>query len=204
MSMPCRWKEGGLGDFTGQVRFTRRFGVPRQIDPHERVWLTFAGVHERADIKLNGQLLGQLEDAAGPWEVEVTALLQDRNELTVEMEALTGDGGLYGEVALEVRCSAYLRGARTWATLVGATAHLHAAGEVAGSCATPLEVYVLFERATVGYGQVDAGQPFQIDCEGIPWEQAWQSDAPPNVRVDLVSGALILYTVEQPLRIADR
>src|SRR5690349_7428873 len=58
MTMPCRWDEGGLGDFAGRVRFRRRFGYPGRIDPYERVWLTFDGVAGSADVSLNGQALG--------------------------------------------------------------------------------------------------------------------------------------------------
>src|SRR5438477_13088651 len=59
MVLPCRWGEGGLADFAGRVRFRRRFGLPRQLDAHERVWLTFAGVDGVAWLSLNGDLLGQ-------------------------------------------------------------------------------------------------------------------------------------------------
>jgi hypothetical protein len=54
---------------------------------------------------LNGSLLGRHEGADEPFEFEVTNLLRDRNELIVEVESPTGDGGLWGEVALEIRCS---------------------------------------------------------------------------------------------------
>jgi beta-galactosidase/beta-glucuronidase len=104
MSMPCRWSEGGLVEFAGRVRFRRRFGYPGRIDADERVWLTFGGADERAEVWLNGRPLGQHE-GAGAFEFEVTSLLQRRNELVVEVESLTTAGGLWGEVALEVRRS---------------------------------------------------------------------------------------------------
>jgi beta-galactosidase/beta-glucuronidase len=104
MTMPCRWSEGGLPDFAGRVRFRRRFGYPGRIDANERVWLTFAGAASVADVSLNGRFLGRHEGADEPFEFEVTSLLRDRNELIVEVESPTGDGGLWGEVALEIRC----------------------------------------------------------------------------------------------------
>jgi len=201
MSVPCRWNEGGLGDFAGRARYSRHFGIPRQIDAHERIWLTFAGADARADVWLNGRLLGQEEGAAAPFEFEVTTLLQARNELTVEVEAPAGNGGLYGEVALEIRCTAYLRGTRIWGTTVGQTGSLHVAGGVVGFCQDPLELYVILDRTNVAYAQVRAtetGQSFQIDSEDITPEQL-RSDHPHHVRVDLVSGSTIWYTVEQPL-----
>src|SRR5581483_7556989 len=194
-----RWAEGGLGDFTGRVRFRRRFGIPRQIDAHERVWLTLAGADSRAEVWLNGLLLGQHEGAGEPFEFEVTTLLQDRNELTVEVEAPTGNGGLYGEVALEVRCSAYLRSTRIWFTTVGEMAYLHVTGEVVGFSPTPLELYVILGRTNVAYAQVSAapeGRTFQIDSEDIRTSTR-SFDQPEVVRVDLVSGSSIWYTVEQ-------
>src|SRR5947209_8061277 len=130
MTMPCRWADGGLPDFAGRVRFRRRFGYPGRIDAYERVWLTFAGVGGAAEVRLNGQPLGRHE-GPGPFEFEVTPLLQARNELTVEVDAPAGDGGLWGEVALEVRCTAFLRAVRVWIT-GGGRADLHAAGEVVG------------------------------------------------------------------------
>src|SRR5262249_4666249 len=80
VSVPCTWAEGGLPDFAGRARFRRRFGYPGRIDPHERVWLTFAGVSDRAEVALNGTALGRHE-GPGPFEFEVTALLLPRNEL---------------------------------------------------------------------------------------------------------------------------
>src|SRR5579864_6240669 len=56
--MPCRWGAAALHDFAGQVRFRRRFGYPGRLDPHERVWLTFGGVDQSAQVTLNGQFLG--------------------------------------------------------------------------------------------------------------------------------------------------
>src|ERR1700730_15097580 len=70
MTMPCRWRDGGLPGFSGRGRFRRHFGYPGRIDDFERVWLTFAGVDGKAEIHLNGHFLGSLPD--GPFEFEVT------------------------------------------------------------------------------------------------------------------------------------
>jgi hypothetical protein len=100
MTMPCRWRDGGLPGFAGTIRFRRHFGYPGRIDAFERVWLTFAGVAGTAAIHLNGQLLGSGREE--PFEFEITSLLQKRNLLEVEIEG-GEDGGLWGEVALEIR-----------------------------------------------------------------------------------------------------
>jgi hypothetical protein len=198
MNVPCRWGEGGLGKFAGRVRFRRRFGLPREIDPSERVWLTFAAVEERAAVWLNEQILGrELTDA---FEFDVTALLQKRNLLTVEVESLAGDGGLCGEVALEVRRTAFLRKLRFWATLDGEAAQLHLTGEVAGESGRPLELYLLLDRFTVGYAsEVLAGRPFHLTSESLPADRwrPWRSPSQVLVRVDLVEGASVWYTSEQ-------
>jgi beta-galactosidase/beta-glucuronidase len=102
MTMPCRWSEGGLSDFSGRVRFRRHFGYPGRIDDNERVWLTFAGVENKAEIWLNGQFLGR-QEGARPSDFEVTKLLGIRNELRVEVESEAETGGLWGEVAMEIR-----------------------------------------------------------------------------------------------------
>jgi hypothetical protein len=209
MTLPCRWSEGSLADFSGSVRFRRRFGYPGRLDAWECVWLTFAGITGRAEVTLNEARLGVC--AEGPCEYEVTALLQPRNELVVEVGAegpcasagpallqprnalvgeVTGptDGGLWGEVALEVRCTAFLRGVRFWAE----GDELHVAGEVAGTAGGPLDLYLLCGRATVAYASVAPaaeGRPFHLSAAGArPGEDG-------GAQVDLVSGPIVWYTV---------
>src|SRR5262249_48078031 len=86
MKRPCHWNEGGLPGFAGRARFRRRFGYPGRIDTHERVWLTFAAVADTAEVRLNGTFLGTGGREQLPFEFEVTALLQDRNEMVVDVE----------------------------------------------------------------------------------------------------------------------
>jgi hypothetical protein len=190
MTMPCRWGDAGLPDFAGRVRSRRRFGYPGRIDRYERVWLTFAGVSGTADVSLNGEALGRHE-GPDPFEFEVTLLLGARNELTVEVDASGDDGGLWGEVALEVRCAAFLRSVRVWTTGEGHT-DLHAAGEVVGTAERPLDLYVIRERSTVAYSTVEPtpeGRPFHLVANGVP-------DGECDVRVELVNGATIWYACE--------
>jgi hypothetical protein len=193
MNMPCRWGEGGLKDFTGRVRLMRCFGQPQQIDAHEHVWLTFGGVEGVAEVWLNGQLLGRHEGTAAPFEFEATELLRARNELAVEVEADHPGGGLWGEVALEIRCAAFLRAVRAWTTAQGEP-RLHVAGEVVGRHEAPLELYVLRNNTTVHYGTVLAspgGTPFLVGIE--------EPAACGTVRVELVNGAIVWYAVEAPV-----
>src|SRR5262249_44131812 len=103
MTLPCRWAEGGLADFAGKVRHTRQFGIPTNLEPHERLWLTFAGVSDSVTVWLNGKLLGEHRGDDAAFEFEVTGLLAARNTLVVEVECANLNGGLWGEVALEIR-----------------------------------------------------------------------------------------------------
>jgi hypothetical protein len=187
LTMPCRWSEGGLPGFTGRMRFRRSFGYPGRIDAHERVWLTFAGLGGAAEVRLNDHFLGSI---AAPAEFEVTPLLRPRNELVVEIEGTSEQGGLWGEVALEVRCTAYLRDLRSFAELKGDSVDLRVAGRVVGMAERPLEVYLLLERSVVGYQVVTAtaqGQAFEFVVPGLP-----AANLP--IQVDLVNGAIVWYT----------
>jgi hypothetical protein len=195
MTLPCRWADGGLRDFAGRVRFRRRFGYPGRIDAHERVWLTVAGVGDRAAVALNGSALGTC--AAEPCEWDVTALLRPRNELVVDAEMTAEGGGLWGEVALEVRCTAYLRGVRAWEE----GGRLHVAGLVVGVADRPLDLYVLRDRRTVAYAATAAapdGAPFHLTAERGEGEEG-QAGASPAVQVDLVNGAVVWYTLVQAI-----
>src|SRR5262249_23775720 len=158
MNMPCRWGEGGLPGFGGRVLFRRRFGYPGRIDRHERVWLTFEGIQGTADVSLNGNPLGRHDRGPEPFEFDVTSLLNPRNVLAVEVEWPDDTGGLWGEVALEIRGPVFLQGVRLWATLGGETATLHAAGEVVGTGERPLELYLLLDGSSVGYATGPAGR----------------------------------------------
>ncbi len=190
MTMPRRWAEGGWPDFAGRARFRRHFSFPAQLDAHERVWLTFEGVHVSADVTLNGAALGH--SANGPFEFEVTALLHSRNELLVEVEGPT-DGGLWGEVALEIRCPAFLRDIVShWEN-----GRLRVSGVAAGCAERLLEWYVLLDGSTVGYGTIEptaAGTPFAVLAD----EKSAKPDAEErHLRVDLVNGGSLWYQFDK-------
>jgi hypothetical protein len=187
--MPCRWRECGLADFTGAVRFTRRFGYPGRIDDYERVWLTFAGVAGQADVCLNGTTLGHID---GPAEFEITRWLNERNHLQVDVEGAGGECGLWGEVALEVRRMAFLRNVRV-------TDGLRVSGEVVGTADGPLELYVIADRRTIAYATVHAGGPFEVAGSMVGLEDSTHPTRPHLIRVDLVQGASIWHRETIPI-----
>jgi hypothetical protein len=197
MTMPCRWSEGGLRGFTGRVRFRRSFGYPGRIDAHERVWLTFAGIGGEGEARLNTNPLGRIPAVS---EFEVTSVLRPRNELIVEIDGTAEDGGLSGEVALEVRCSAFLHALRRSAILSEDRINLRVSGQVVGVADRPLELYLLLDRSVMGYQVTTAkaeGQPFEITVPNLPAEKWRRPDGQFHalpVQVDLVNGAVVWYT----------
>jgi hypothetical protein len=193
VTMPCRGADLG---FAGQVRCRRSFGLPRQIDPHERVWLVFEGAGAVREIVLNEQPLVLTGEESGKFEFEVTPLLVRRNQLQVVAEASTSETLLWDEIFLEIRCTAFVRGVRIWTETSADHSRLHAAGEVIGHAEQPLEVYLLENNRTVGYASVVAGQPFEVISESRGAESRTSGG---SIRVDLVCGAVIWYTIEVPV-----
>lgn len=92
MTLRPPWQTEYLAD--GRVRHTRRFGRPRTLAAGETVWLV-GEVPAGAEVRLNSELLGVAGD--GEFAFEVTALLHERNQVTV---TATGE---IGPVAVEVR-----------------------------------------------------------------------------------------------------
>lgn len=170
---PCRWADAGLVGFAGTVRHVRRFGKPGILNPGEHVWLTGEDVAGSADVSLNGVLLGTV---SGPFEFPVTPLLFPRNEIVIAVTAASDSGGLPGEVALEIRASAWLRGvARHEADIIG---------EVVGEADGPLDLYVLSENEATTHRHVGVG-PFAVPV----------SATASGVRVELVCGGVVWGTV---------
>jgi hypothetical protein len=195
--------DSGLRIADSGQRFRRRFGYPGRLDAWERVWLTFSGIGGRAIVRLNDHLLGCHEDTPAPFEFEVTSLLRPRNELVVDVEGTAE--GLWGEVAMEIRCTAFLRDLRRFVVRHGERVVLHVSGQVAGTADRPLELYVVLDRSTVAYQVVTPtveGQPFEIvvpDLAVQTWRGADGSFAGLLVKVDLVNGATSWYTSEEQL-----
>ena len=197
VTMPCRWHDAGLPNFAGRVRYRRRFGYPGRIDDVERVWLTFAGANDASEVTLNGAALGRSETPGQLFEFEATPLLQPRNELVVEVRGAAPTAGLWGEVALEIRRTAFLRGVQIEPMIDEDMVRLRACGEVAGSADGLLELYLLLDRSTIAYKTTKPGA-FEIVSDSIPLAQ-WRALPAAPVTLDLVQGAVVWYRVEQML-----
>ena len=203
VTMPYRSNEGVFADFVGRIRFRRRFGSPRRLDAHERVWLTFTGARSSASIMLNGRLLGHHKSASDPSEFEVTSLLGERNELNIELEFSEVNDWLFGDVALEIRAAAFLREVRAWVAQEGDSERLHAAGQVVGTSDQPLDLYAILDRATVAYSKLasDAfGTSFHLISHALESGNFSTRKDPSHVvgtvRVELVHGGTVWYAVD--------
>ncbi len=189
MILPYLPGEAELFGLAGRVRFVRRFGYPGRIDSHERVWLVVDALAGQARLAVNKTDLGTHSDSV---EIDITPFLSPRNELTAEMIDFAPDKGLWNEAALEVRCSAYLRGVR----VNRAHGEIHATGEVVGTAGEPLELYLVADRSPVDYARVDLAcsvQPFALRAPAIHAE----GQPVGRVKIELVQGAVVWYTVER-------
>ena len=66
------------------VRYVRRFHRPTGLEPHETVFLVVEPSVQLADVCLNGAPLTRIDDHDPPYRFEITARLQDWNELALD------------------------------------------------------------------------------------------------------------------------
>jgi hypothetical protein len=123
--MPADWGPTLGDDFRGQVLYTRHFGCPTGLEDADRVMLVVQRADAFATVALNGQPIGIVPAGGDAARLDVTSLLNPRNQLAilVELPEVTADsaplprpgreglpGGLVGEVRLEIiprsRCNA--------------------------------------------------------------------------------------------------
>jgi hypothetical protein len=204
MTMPRRLRDGGLPGFAGQVRLRRRFGYPGRIDADERVWLTLSGLSDRAEVALNGQPLGTVAERDCPWETDITALLGPRNELVMLLDTDNDAGGLWGEVALEIRRTAFLRNVQARLREAPDAGQLALTGEVVGSSDRPLDLYAMVGEKTIAYTTVQpAAKGSRFELVAPDRETGWPNLLPlslgATVRLDLIDGGVIWYTTETPI-----
>lgn len=84
----------------GRVRHTRSVGRPRLPDAAETVWLVGERAPGDGQALVNGRPVGAVSGGQ-PFAVEITSLLQPRNEIAIEVTA-AADAPL-GEVTIEIR-----------------------------------------------------------------------------------------------------
>ncbi|MDZ4685708.1 MAG: hypothetical protein SH850_11635 [Planctomycetaceae bacterium] len=105
--MPQDWLSL-FGVKAGVARYGRWFNCPTNLEPNERVWLSFAGIGGAGRISLNGQLLQEFTTDDHAIAVDLTAHLQPRNRVEIELAfdpaTTVEQGGLFGEIAITIEC----------------------------------------------------------------------------------------------------
>lgn len=212
MTLPCRWHEAGWRDFWGLARFRRRFHWVRPLEPQERLWLGCFGCDGLATWTLNGTVLGSTDGPFTPWLVEVTALIQQRNELIVEINApadphsrrrlpqgrRSPGGGLWGSVFVEVATAVRLSDLAVNVTWQNGQPWLRYSGQVLGDPATDLVLSLRLGRHELAFEPVAAGTSFVRESPLPPALERWQprEQGLPvlhTVQVDLMDSYQLLY-----------
>jgi hypothetical protein len=115
-TMPSDWADVLGGDFFGRVAYRRTFHGPTGLESGERAMLVVEPPRSHGTIELNGSCLGEVASGAPATRIDITSLLQDRNQLVIVVEHPALDeaqhadedvvrllpGGLVGEVRLEI------------------------------------------------------------------------------------------------------
>lgn len=184
--MPARFGDCGWAQCR-RARFYRKFGRPRQLDSWERVWLIGEGVEGAAEFWINGHSVGRQEN--GAFAFPVTEAIDQRNELIAEVAVQNPTGGLWGEICLEVRCSAYLQDVRAAID----DGRIVIRGSVAGTADQALELYALCNNHSIGYGRAEAGTLFELRTDPV------DGKLPNTIRIDLVNRSVIWYSLEVPV-----
>src|SRR5262249_20137167 len=160
VTMPAQWGEVGLEGHAGTVRFRRRFGLPRQLDDWERVWLVCQGLTGRASWSLNGKPVRPGIGGEDLLEAEITSLLRERNELAVGLQPGSADRFVWEELALEIRCRAFLRNVGAVARPTQSGWMIQVQGElVKEQPGDSLELYALVDGRNQEYQQVRTDEP---------------------------------------------
>lgn len=172
MTPPCRWTTAGLADFSGQVRFRRRFQWVHELAPFEQLWLCFLGVDYFAEVTLNGHQLGRHEGAFLPFGFNITPMVRPSNELTVVVDCpalaepsaakhlwrsnLSAGGGLWGTVMLEVRRNVHLQQVQIRPSYHLSTQRgsIAITGQIAGTSEQPLALCMLMDDREVYYADL--------------------------------------------------
>jgi hypothetical protein len=216
--MPNDWQEIAGADFRGIVRHVRRFHRPTGLEPHERVWLVSEGVDSHGQFTLNGQSLGRSSGYAIPAEFDITDLLQDANDLTIDIE-LSYDpphanatlrpgreklpGGLIAPVRLEIRSEWTIERPAVWVEHDSERDRLFASGTLHGPAREqPLSLLVNAAGREVAYRELQAGEKFLItgDASDLPtWPgsttspDAARDSHPATVEVKLIAGGTAVW-----------
>ncbi len=119
VDLPHTWnardgQDGGNDYWRGTCIYHTRFAAPQFDTASQQVWIQFDGVNASAHVVLNGSPVCNHDGGYSTFRANITELLRDENELTVEVDNSKNDrvypqkadftfyGGIYRDVSLMV------------------------------------------------------------------------------------------------------
>lgn len=119
VDLPHTWnardgQDGGNDYWRGTCIYRTHFAAPQFNTASHQVWIQFDGVNASAHVVLNGSLVCNHDGGYSTFRANITELLRDENELTVEVDNSKNDrvypqkadftfyGGIYRDVSLMV------------------------------------------------------------------------------------------------------
>lgn len=119
VDLPHTWnardgQDGGNDYWRGTCIYRTRFVAPQFSTASHQVWIQFDGVNASAHVVLNGSPVCNHDGGYSTFRANITELLRDENELTVEVDNSKNDrvypqkadftfyGGIYRDVSLMV------------------------------------------------------------------------------------------------------
>ena len=119
VDLPHTWnnidgQDGGNDYWRGTCTYKTQFAAPAFDANAQQVWLQFEGVNASAAVTLNGSEVMSHDGGYSTFRADITALLAENNELTVEVDNSKNDrvypqkadftfyGGIYRDVSLMV------------------------------------------------------------------------------------------------------
>ena len=119
IDLPHTWnnidgQDGGNDYWRGTCTYKTRFAAPAFDAETQQVWLQFEGVNASAKVVLNGHEVMTHDGGYSTFRADITALLNESNELTVDVDNSKNDrvypqkadftfyGGIYRDVTLIV------------------------------------------------------------------------------------------------------
>ena len=119
VDLPHTWnahdgQDGGNDYWRGTCIYRTRFAAPQFNIASQQVWIQFDGVNASAHVVLNGSPVCNHDGGYSTFRANITELLRDENELTVEVDNSKNDrvypqkadftfyGGIYRDVSLIV------------------------------------------------------------------------------------------------------
>ena len=119
VDLPHTWnardgQDGGNDYWRGTCIYRTHFAAPQFNTASQQVWIQFDGVNASAHVVLNGSPVCNHDGGYSTFRANITELLRDENELTVEVDNSKNDrvypqkadftfyGGIYRDVSLMV------------------------------------------------------------------------------------------------------